>query len=490
MRTMIGTVAVEKPLSHVYDQWTRMEDFPSFMPGVASVRQLDERTTSWVLVIAKERREFAAVVTEQRPDNRIAWKGLGVPAHTGVVIFHRLTATRTRVTVQVEWEPVGTFDEVGDKLGLVTRHLDKALHAFAAHVEAQDVAPEGWRGTIEPSDDDLPDELVAAAREGSGRKARGGGGKAKGGRSSSDGRGRTAESPTEMPPKGWLDVMKRSAKQVKADDLQTMAAAVAFYLFLSIIPALTASISLYGLVSDPDEVQQQLEDVTSGLPESAANLITEEAEGIAAAGSSALSFGLAVSVILALYSASKGTQALIKALNVAYDEEEDRGFVKMKLLSFGLTVLIILVVVGGVAALVLVGSVAEDLGAGRLVTAARWPVLGAILVLVLAVLYRFSPNRDSAKWRWTTPGAILGAVLLVVASLAFSFYTSNFGEEAAGLLAAVGVLLLWLWLCALSILFGAEVDSELEAQTAKDTTKGDPQPMGQRDAIKADTVAR
>lgn len=495
MRSLIRTVDVAKPLSHVYDQWSRLEDFPTFMPGVASVRQLDERTTAWVVVIAKERREFAAVVTEQRPDNRIAWKGLGVPDHAGVVTFHRLDRTTTRVTVQLDWEPVGTFDEVGDRLGLVTRHVDKALQAFATHVEAQDVAPEGWRGTIEPSDDDVTPALVAAAREGAaGRRERAGATSGRGGRSGKggdgDGAGRGADGPTEMPPKGWLAVLKRSAQQVKEDDVQMLAAAVAFYLFLSLIPALTAAISLYGLVSDPSEVQRQLEEVTTGLPDAAATLITEEAQSIAAAESSALSIGLAVSVILAIYSASKGTQALIKALNIAYEEEETRGFLKLKAVSVALTFGIILVAVGGVAALVAVGQVAEGLGGATFVTALRWPGLGAILVLVLAVLYRFSPDRDAPKWRWTSPGAVLGAVLLAVASLAFSFYTATFGEEAAGLLAAVGVLLLWLFLCAFAILFGAEVDSELERQTARDTTKGPARPMGRRDALVADTVAR
>jgi membrane protein len=495
MRSVIRTVDVARPLSHVYDQWTRLEDFGSFMPAVVSVRQLDERTTAWVVMIAKEKREFAAVVTEQRPDNRIAWQGLGIPEHSGVVTFHRLAAGTTRVTVQLDWEPAGAFDTVGDRLGLVERAIDRSLRAFARHVEAQDVAPPGWRGTIEPSDDDVPAAMVVAAREPATA------GRARPGRSPDgsarpfvprDGRGRAAEGPTEVPPKGWLDVLKRAGKQVKADDIQMMAAAVAFYLFLSIIPALGASISLYGLVSDPAEVEEQLAELTTGLPEAASELIVGQAQEIASAESAALSVGLAVSIVLALYSASKGIQALVKALNVAYDEEETRGFLALKLLSLALTFGVILLVVGGVAALVAVGELAEGLpGGGTIVNALRWPGLGAILVVVLAMMYRFSPDRDDPKWRWTTPGAVLAAVLLAVASLGFSFYTANFGsEEASGLLGAVGVLLLWLFLCAFAILFGAEVDSELEHQTAKDTTTGPPEPMGQRDALVADTVAR
>ncbi|MEX2660026.1 MAG: YhjD/YihY/BrkB family envelope integrity protein [Acidimicrobiales bacterium] len=495
MRSIIRTVDVAKPLRHVYDQWTRFEDLAGIMPGVASVRQLDERTTSWVVVVSRERREFAAVTTEQRPDNRIAWKGLGVPEHSGVVTFHHLDSGTTRVTVQIDWEPVGTFDLLGDRLGLVARQVDTALDGFARHVEAHRVPLEGWRGTIEPSDDDVPDAVAAAARvraDGRGRKVERIGDDASRHRWSADGRGRTADSPMEMPARGWQDSLKRAAKQLKTDNVQILAAAVAFYLFLSLIPTLAASISLYGLVADPTEVTNQIAELTTGLPEAAANLIVAQAEEAAGAEVSTLSISLVVSVAAALFSASKGTQALVKALNIAYNEEETRGFVKLRLLALGLTVGIIAVAVGVVAALVAVADVAKGMpGGGGLVTALRWPALGTVLVLVLATMYRFSPDRDAARWRWMTPGAVLAAVLLAVGSLGLSVYTSNFGGEAtSGFLGAVGVLLLWLFLSAYVVLFGAELDSELEHQTAMDTTKGPSRPMGKRDATMADTVAR
>ncbi len=293
-----------------------------------------------------------------------------------------------------------------------------------------------------------------------------------------------------MPASGWKDVLTRAAKQVKADNVQILAAAVAFYLFLSLIPALAASISLYGLVSDPAEVTEQIEDFTSGLPEAAGNLIVEQARETAAAETSTLSISLALSVALALFSASKGTQALVKALNIAYNEDETRGFLKLRLLSLVLTLGIIVLVVVGVVALVAVGSVASDIGAGWLVSALRWPALGALLVLVFALLYRYSPDRDNPKWRWTTPGAVVAAVLIALGSLAFAFYSDNFGsQQTAGFLGAVGILLFWLFLSAFAVLFGAEIDSELEHQTARDTTVGPERPMGERDATMADTVA-
>ena len=494
MRSIIRTVDVDKPLTEVYDHWTRLEELAGVMPGVVSIRQLDERTTAWVVVIAKERREFAAVVTEQRPDDRIAWKGLGVPAHRGVVTFHHLAERTTRVTVQLDWEPTGTFDVIGDRLGIVARQIDKALAGFARHVELQRNPVDGWRGTIEPSDDHVPAAVAAAAaakESPESHRAERIGDDAPRRPSDQDARGRTADSPTEMSAPGWKESAVRAAKQLKADNVQILAAAVAFYLFLSLVPALAATVSLYGLISDPAEVTNQLEDLTTGLPPAAGDLIVEQAREAAQAETSTLSVSLVLSVVAALFSASKGTQSLVKALNIAYDEEETRGFLKLRALSYALTVGIVVFVVGTVAGLLAVADVAESVaGGGGLISALRWPLLGLALVVVLVVLYRLSPDRDSPRWRWTTPGAVVAAVLLALGSLALSLYTRTIGADAtSGFLGAVGVLLLWLFVSAYVVLFGAELDSELERQTAKDTTTGDPQPMGQRRARMADTMA-
>ena len=306
-----------------------------------------------------------------------------------------------------------------------------------------------------------------------------------------DGRGRDADSPIEIPPRGWLDVLKRVFTQLREDNIPILAAAVAFYLFLSLIPTLAASIALYGLVSTPDEVTRTIRDLTVGLPPAARDLVVAQATEIASKEASALSVGFLVSVAAALFSASRGTQALVKALNIAYNERETRRMVKLRLLSLGLTLGTALVVLGGVTVVVKVGNVAEGLpGGGPVVTALRWPMLGAILVGVLAVLYRVSPDRNDPKWRWTTPGALLAAVLIALASLALSIYTSRFSDQGeSGVLGAVGVLLLWLFACAYMILLGAELDSELEHQTAMDSTVEPDEPLGQRRAVVADHVA-
>jgi membrane protein len=285
-------------------------------------------------------------------------------------------------------------------------------------------------------------------------------------------------------------VAKRVVTQVQDDNISILAAAVALYLFLALIPALAASLSLYGLVSTTDEVNRTIRDLTIGLPPAARDLVVTEATQLASNEVSGLSAGLLVSVAAALFSASKGTQALVKALNIAYNEWETRGFLRLRLLSVGLTIAIVVVVVAAVGTIVKVGNVAEGLpGGGPVVTALRWPALGLVLVGVLAVLYRVSPDRKDPKWRWTTPGAVLAAIFVALASLGLSIYTSRFHHGESSVLGAVAVLVLWLFVCAYIILLGAELDSELEHQTSRDSTVGPDRPLGQRRAVVADHVA-
>jgi membrane protein len=286
-------------------------------------------------------------------------------------------------------------------------------------------------------------------------------------------------------------VARRVVTQVQDDNISILAAAVALYLFLALIPGLAASLSLYGLVSTGDEVTRTIRDLTVGLPPAARELVRAQALELASREVSGLSAGLVASVAAALFSASKGTQALVKALNIAYNEWETRGFLRLRLLSVGLTVGIVVVVVAGVSVIVKVGNVAEGLpGGGPVITVLRWPLLGLLLVGVLSALYRVSPDRDDPKWRWTTPGAVLAAVLVALASLGLSVYTSRFGESGeSSVLGAVVVLVLWLFASAYGILLGAELDSELEHQTARDSTVGPEQPLGERGAVVADHVA-
>lgn len=469
-----------RPVGEVYDAWSGYEDFPRFMGAVASVRPLDERSSHWVVVIGRERREFGAVVTEQVPDRHIAWECRGRPHHEGLVNFRALPGDRTRVTVVLEWEPEGLFDRVGDRLGLVRREVERSLEAFRDHVEQLDVLPAGRRTEIpghtaagaSPADGVVDANRAAAAEAG---------------------RGRTADSPTEIPPAGWLDILKRTMKQLKSDNVPIIAGGVAFYLFLALLPALAAVISIYGLVADPSDVTRQLDDFLGALPRDAADFLESQITEITEAAPGGLGLGVVISVLGALWSASKGMQSLVTALNVAYDEEETRKFLKLRGLALALTVGAAVgaaVLIGGMSVL---GAVSEELGtAGELaLTIVRWPVLALLLMALLACLYRYAPDRDAPRWRWVSPGAVTAVVLWVLGSFGFSLYVNNFGSynETYGTLAAIVVLLLWLFLSAYIIVLGAELDAETERQTARDSTVGRSQPLGVRRAYAADTVA-
>jgi len=252
-----------------------------------------------------------------------------------------------------------------------------------------------------------------------------------------------------------------------------------------------ALISVWGLVVGSDEASTQAEGLTEGLPAEASEIITTQMETVASQDSG-LGIALVVSVLLALWSASGGTANLVKAVNIAYDEEESRGFVKVRALALALTLGAIVFLILSVALVAVVPPVLEALGLGVVGTVlaqvARWVLLVALVAGALAVVYRFAPDRDDPKLRWASLGAVLATVLWVIGSIAFSLYVSNFGSygETYGAIAGVAILMLWLYLTAYIILLGAEINAETEKQTARDTTKGPEQPMGSRDAVAAD----
>jgi membrane protein len=499
MRTIVVSVDVDRPLREVYDQWTCLEDLPAVMPGVVGIRQLDERTTAWDVLVWKEHRSFDARTLEQVADQRISWETVGGTQHSGVVTFHPTTAGPTRVTVQLDWVPGGLFDRIADRLGILERHIRRDLEAFRRHVEKRVVPAEGWRGTIRSEtdpggrrrgpDEERGTEMAPSRSTSDDIDLRGESGDDSGG---GDDRGRRAESPTDIPASGWKDILKRANEQRKEDNVQIISAGVAFYLFLAMVPTLIATISVYGLVADPADVEEQLAGVTEALPEAAGNLVLEQVESVAATGNAGLGISLLIAVAGALWSASKGMQALVIALNIAYNEPESRGFVKLRGLALGLTLGLIVAAIVGVGGMVLVSTIAGDLGgaAGWVIEIVRWPLLGIFVMAGLAVLYRYAPDREKAEWKWVSPGAVLAVVVLLVASIGFSLYVNNFGNfnETYGSLAAVVLLLLWLFIASFIVVMGAEVDSEMERQTFKDSTTGGKEPLGNREAQAADTV--
>lgn len=306
--------------------------------------------------------------------------------------------------------------------------------------------------------------------------------------------GAHAETPTEIPRRGWFQIAKRAWAESSDDQIPLIAAGVAFYSFLALFPAVIASLLLYGLVRDPADIRAQAEEFTAALPADAAALVTRQLEELAASSDSSLGIGLAVALTIALWSAAGGVGNLITAINIAYDEKDERGFVKRKLLALALTVGGIVLAVLTLGLVAAAPAVLDDVvGSGPArwgLEAGRWVLLLMVMAAALAVLYRVAPDREDPRFSWVSVGAVTATIAWLIGSLGFSLYVDNFGSygETYGAAAGVVVLLLWLWLTMFLILLGAELNAESEQQTIRDTTTGDPRPLGHRGAVKADTV--
>jgi membrane protein len=304
--------------------------------------------------------------------------------------------------------------------------------------------------------------------------------------------GGQADKPTEVPAKGWVQIAKRGWAEAKVDNVPLLAAGMAYYTFLAIFPALIAAVLLYGLFADPATINQQVGNLGPALPGPVKDLITQQLT--MASGSGKAGFGAIVAILLALFSASGGMGNLMTAINTAYDEEETRGFVKKRAIALALTlgaIVFLLVVVALVAVLpAVLGVLGTSTAVTILVQVVRWLLIVVVISAALAVLYRVAPDRDAPKMRWVSVGAGIATVLWIIASVGFSLYVSHFSSYAKtyGALAGIVILLLWLFITSYAILLGAEINAESEQQTIADTTKGPTEPVGRRDAVKADSV--
>jgi membrane protein len=304
--------------------------------------------------------------------------------------------------------------------------------------------------------------------------------------------GAQAEGPQQIPVRGWWQVVRRGWGEFTADQMGLIAAGVAFYAFLSLIPAIIAAILVYGLVADPSQVERQVNSLSGVLPATAQDLLRGQMTGLVSANHTGLGLGLVISLLLSLWSASGGTGNLITAVNDAYDEQETRSWIKRKALALLLTVGAIVVFAVTATLVAVFPAVANALAPPTPVRvgleAARWMVVLLVLAAALAVLYRVAPNRDAPRIRWVSVGAGVATVVWIVVSLGFSLYVNNFSSygKTYGSLAGVVVLLMWIWLSLYAVLLGAEINAESEKQTLRDTTIGPPRPMGQRGALKAD----
>ncbi len=307
-------------------------------------------------------------------------------------------------------------------------------------------------------------------------------------------RGREARLPTQIPARGWKEILKRVGSEFGEDQVLLVAAGVTFYLLLAMVPALTALVSVYGLFSDPADVQRHIASLNDVLPGGAQQVLGEQLNRLAEQSSGGLGFALAGSLLLALWSANAGTKALFTAMNVAYDEPERRGFVRLTLVTLAFTLGTGLLMVALMGSVVILPNLASLFGLGSLadiaVRAATTAVLVCAGVAILAALYRWGPSRERAKWSWITPGAMIALVVAGLGSAAFSWYVGNFGSynKTYGSLGAIIGFLTWLWLMVTVVIAGGELNAEMEHQTAKDTTTGPARPIGSRGARMADTV--
>jgi membrane protein len=307
--------------------------------------------------------------------------------------------------------------------------------------------------------------------------------------------GEKADTPREIPRTGWWSILKRVYASLSSKNVSILAGGVAFYGMLSIFPALAALIAVYGLLADPATVQRQISEVRGIIPGEAQNLITTYLKSLVGSGSSKLGVSLVVGILVALWSARAGTVSLIQALNITYEEPEKRGVIRFESIALGMTVAAIVFAMVALLLIAAIPAVLHLLPLGNnlkiLSYVIPWPLLILLMSAILAATYRYAPSRREPKWRWVSWGGVVATLLWVAASAVFSVYVAKFGnyDKTFGSLGAVVVLLMWLYISAYVVLFGACLNAEMERQTAQDTTEGTAKPMGARDAKMADTIA-
>jgi membrane protein len=309
------------------------------------------------------------------------------------------------------------------------------------------------------------------------------------------GRGRNAQAPWQIPPLGWKDISWRTYREMGKDRLPIVAGGITYYALLAIFPAIGAFVSLYGLFADVSIVQHQLQDMAGIVPASVLQLIGEQMMRLAGQHGAKLSVALVVSLLISIWSANAGMKALFDGLNVTFDEEEKRDFVRRTALTYAATFTTVVFLAAITAVLVYVPVALRSIGLEELSLfwiPLRWAAVFAITVFGFALAYRYGPSRTLAKWRWVIGGAIFGAVAWLGGSLLFSSFLNHVVHLDAtyGPLSAIIAFMLWVWVSIMALLLGGEFNAEIEHQTACDSTVGPFKPMGERGAAMADTVGK
>ena len=310
------------------------------------------------------------------------------------------------------------------------------------------------------------------------------------------GRGRDARRPAELPAAGWRDILLRVWQKLGEDHTSLVAAGIALNTLLAVFPALAVAVLIYGLFSSPAGVAADIKPFIGILPPDAAKLLQAQLQSLVSPPHVKLGIGAVVSTLLAFWGARQGIVALMTATNIAYYERERRGFLRQIAISLGFTLAAVAAFLVMLALGVAVPLVLQILPLGPAAATAilvfRWVLLGLFAAGAFTVIYRFAPDRHTAQWRWVTWGSAVAATLWLSASVLFELYVKNFSSYGVtyGALGGVIVLIMWFYLGGFAVVLGAEINAEMEHQTAVDTTEGPPKPMGQRGAYVADTLGR
>lgn len=307
-------------------------------------------------------------------------------------------------------------------------------------------------------------------------------------------RGRKATVPDDIPRMGWYDIVWRVLRAARRDRITMYAAGIAFYALLALFPTIAAIISLGGLLFDPAEAGRQLYEISRFMPPDAANLIDQQAQDVVESTEAGNLMTALVVLLIALFIASKSVSVLVVGLNVVYGENEKRPLLLrgVVLLSLTLGLLTMTLVSLGFIAIVpiVVDTLMIEPPVDSVLKWLRWPALLLLMSVLIALLYRYAPYRRAAQWRWLSYGTLFATVMWLLGSGGLSLYVRYFStfSELYGSIGAVVALMLWFWLSAFIVLFGAVLNCEMERQTYNDTTVGKPRPLGERNAFAADTV--
>jgi membrane protein len=311
---------------------------------------------------------------------------------------------------------------------------------------------------------------------------------------SSAAHGREARHPEEIPAQGWRDILARVWKEIGSDHVTLVSAGLAMYALLAVFPGLAAAVAVYGLFASPSQVLEHMQAFSGILPPGTWDIFKTQLQTVAEQGQNSLTFAALGSLLIALWGAKAGMAALMVATNIAYAEQEKRGLVRQTFVSILFTVAAILGFLLVLGLGVVLPVALEVLGTSgwvqMLAGALRWAVLWLMAVLGMALLYRYAPSRERARWRWVTWGSVIAATLWIMASGLFALYVGSFATygKTYGALGGVIALLMWFYLSSFTIVLGAEINAEMERQTARDTTEGPEVPLGRRGAYVADTI--